>query len=87
VPHAIAADAITGLRIRVNDQPVEVGVEHTADGAVVNGTLPGAVIAARDDCLRLAIVPGARHRPRDLDPTSPDCRMLGIAVREIDITA
>ena len=87
VPHVIDAEAVSGLRIRVNDQPIEVGVEHTADGAVVKGTVPGAVIAARDDRLWLSIIPGVRQRPRDLDPTSPDGRLLGIAVREIDVTA
>jgi hypothetical protein len=53
---------------------------------VLAARVPGSILAAKTDRLQLSIQTGARLRPCDLNPASPDSRLLGICVRQIDLS-
>ena len=48
--------------------------------------VPEAALAARPDLVEVTITPGAAARPSELDAANPDDRLLGVAVRRIDIS-
>lgn len=86
IAHAIEPAALQDIRVSVNAQPVACSLRQGGLEPDVVARVPARILGADPEGMRLAIRAGARRRPCDLSAASSDTRLLGVAVRRIDLT-
>jgi hypothetical protein len=85
VAYILQPEALEEMRLSVNGEPTPFHLRPGEPGAVVEARLSAAVLARGQGRLVLALRPGCRSRPSDLDPASTDNRWLGLSLRRVDL--
>jgi hypothetical protein len=87
IAHAVHPEALTGLRIAVNTQPLAVGFRAAEEGVIVEAHVPPSALGGAGERVRISFQTSQRWRPCDLDADSGDRRTLGVALRRIELRA
>jgi hypothetical protein len=89
IASSLSQAALDGLRIELNGFPLSLERRQTAEGVQVTARIPsrsaptGDALACSPRLVRLTFHVPHLQRPCDVDPTSTDDRLLGVALREI----
>jgi len=83
IPYAISAQALAGVQVAVNDQPIPM--ERVADngGFLLKGEVSPDILLQADPRVRIGFQVAERGRASDLTPGSQDRRTLSVALSNI----
>jgi sulfotransferase family protein len=87
VLHAMSAEFLSGLDVRLNGVRLHVRAEPAAAGHVLTAAVPRALMGAPGEGNWIVIRLPRVIRPCEQDPAAHDSRLLGIAVHRIELTA
>jgi hypothetical protein len=87
VLHAMNAEFLSGLDVRLNGVRLHVRAEPAAAGHVLTAAVPRALMGAPGEGNWIAIRLPRVIRPCEQDPAAHDSRLLGIAVHRVELAA
>ena len=87
VLHAMNAEFLSGLDVRLNGVRLHVRAEPDAAGHVLTAAVPRALMGAPGEGNWIAIRLPRVIRPCEQDPAAHDSRLLGIAVHRVELAA
>lgn len=87
VRHAVLAEQIGAVALRVNDCPVAREVEAGPDGHRIVARVPEWLLRPAGEANRIAITVDRVVRPADVDAGSLDSRLLGLAISRVALLA
>jgi polysaccharide pyruvyl transferase WcaK-like protein len=86
IVHMLKPDAAKKILLLVNGKPMKTRLK-AADGLVLlEAHVPGQILSAFTDRVRVTLRGPAGIRPCDINPISTDKRKLGVAVRRVSLT-
>lgn len=81
--HAISPNALTGLKLFVNDEPIALTWSHVDRYTQVEGAVPAKALADGQGIARIRLQSGEVIRPCDIHADHQEERPLGLAINSI----
>ena len=86
IVHMLKPDAAREIRLLVNGKPVKTRLKANDGLVLLEASVPGQILGAFTDRVRVTLQGPAGIRPCDINPVSTDKRRLGVGVRRVSLT-
>jgi hypothetical protein len=86
IVHMLKPDAAREILLLVNGTPVKTRLEADDGLVLLEASVPGHILSAFTDRVRVTLQGPAGIRPCDINPVSTDKRRLGVGVRRVSLT-
>ncbi len=82
----LSQDVIDSIKLKVNDQPIEIKILDSKTGSkVFEGFIPKSALSKNQDFVRITFEINRTINPHEINPLDPTDRPLGIAMDRIKI--